>query len=321
MHLRLTHIWTWLAHESTVPHLSIAISILAFLVAAWSGYQAKRNASAVESQASTADRQLAQSLADSSEAKRTAEEARKISLHGVNAQTMERSARVCIGTEELKWPPILLKDPCESASYPRTAKPDQAKHISYRHHRFDELYFWVRGIILNVDTRPIQFIPFDGICLIEGESTLLGKGKISIPPKLHPAEGRYLIAPGETALFEWRATHTVRQWMDVYNEEAGSALPKTGILVFPAGDPESSSYIEVELEVRPLRTQDTDDEEIVHKDWEIEDRLPGCVEVKPPKMVHSKAMRQLALALDESAWENPRLWDLEPWQRDLLDLW
>jgi hypothetical protein len=316
MDARVTHIWTWLAHELTTSRTSLAVSILAFLVAVWSGYQAKRNASAVVTQARVAGAQLEQSLTASSEAKRAAEEARMISLHDVNAQTTERAARVVIGVEELKWPPILLKDPYGLTSYPRLAEPGQPKHVNYRRDRFDELYFWVRGVVLNGDIRPIQFIPYRGVELIEGKSGLLGDGEIRIPPKLHPVEGRYLLAPGEAALIEWRATRTIRQWIEIYNETKEAQPPSAGILVFPAGDPETASYIAIQLEVCPLRNDDTDDE-----NWEIEDLLPGYAHVKPPKIVLPKALRQLALALDESTRKDPRTWDLEPWERDFLDLW
>ena len=44
----MKHLWTWLAHESTTDHLALVVSALAFVVAVWAGYQAKRSASAAE---------------------------------------------------------------------------------------------------------------------------------------------------------------------------------------------------------------------------------------------------------------------------------
>jgi hypothetical protein len=311
-----TYAWTRLAHEFT-SHASFAVSILALAVALWSGYQARRSAAATETQARVAREQLGESLAASREARTAAEDARKLALHDVNAHAMERSARVTIGVEDLKWPPILKEEPCDEADYPRDTRPDQPKGLTYRSSRFHELYFWVRGIVINGDNRPIQFIPYRGIRVIEGRSRLLGD-EIKIPPKLHPAEGRYLLDPGKAALFEWRATRTIEQWIEIYNETEDARSPAAGILVFPAGDPqtEAANYIEIRLEACPLDNDGTNDEV-----WAIEDHGPGCAQAQPPRMVPTKARRELALALGESTPNDPRIWNLELWQRDLLDLW
>jgi hypothetical protein len=57
--------------------------------------------------------------------------------------------------------------------------------------------------------------------------------------------------------------------------------------------------------------------------WEIESYIPECVKVQSPRPVSSTALRQLLLSVDDSgeAGRNPMTWDLEPWQRDFLDLW
>jgi len=314
----MKHIWTWLAHESTTNHVSLVVSVLAFAVAFWAGYQAKRSASATEKQARVASEQLRESISASYSAQKAAKEAKAVTWHDLNDRLMERAAKVVIGVEELKWPPILIKGFFDESEYPRSAEPNQPRILNSRSDRYSQLYYWVRGVILNENTRSIQFIPLGGVRIIEGTTSLVS-GEIKIPPKMHPSEGRYLLTPGKSALFEWRASLTVEQWIEVYNESEGARVLSTGIFVYPAGDPETASYTRIELEdACPLSSYHTGNEE-----WEIEDNLPACAQVKPPRLVPPKALAQLLLTLDESGEvrNNPRTWDLDPWQRDLLDLW
>jgi len=198
------HIGAWLAHWATTDHLSLAVSVLAFAVAFLTGYQAKRSASATEKQARVASDQLDESIRSSKSAEMAAREAKAVSWHDIVDRLMERAARVVIGVDKIKWPLILLEEMPGDDAYPRVAEPDQPKTVNSRSFkgRYSQLYYWVRGVILNEDSRSIQFIPF-GVNLIEGKTDLVD-GEIKIPPKMHPDEGRYLLAPGEAALFECR---------------------------------------------------------------------------------------------------------------------
>jgi hypothetical protein len=153
--------------------------------------------------------------------------------------------------------------------------------------------------------------------LIDGTTTLIN-GEIKVPPKMHPREGRYLLAPGKAALFEWRASLMVKQWMDYFNHSEEARLPWAGIVAYPAGDPDTSSYIRIELEGCPVANNGMNDEV-----WKITEYIRACAQVKPPRLVPSKTLMGLLLALDESgeAGKDLRTWDLDIWTREALDLW
>jgi hypothetical protein len=313
----MKHILTWLAHETTTDHVSLVVAALAFVVAFWAGYQAKRSASATEKQARVASEQLWQSTVASNQAEKAAKEAKAVTWHDISDRLMERTARVVIGVEELKRPPILAGDILDESEYPRSAEPDQPKVLNSRSDRYSQVYYWVRGVIINEDTRSIQFIPLGGIRLIDGTTSLID-GEIKVPPKMHPIEGRYLLAPGKAALFEWRSALTVKQWIDYFNNAEGAQQPSAGIVAYPAGDPDSSSYIRIELDGCPVANNGMNDEV-----WEIIEYIRACAQVKSPRLVPPKALTGLLLALDESgsAGKDLRTWDLDIWARDALDLW
>jgi hypothetical protein len=110
----------------------------------------------------------------------------------------------------------------------------------------------------------------------------------------------------------------VKQWMDYFNNSEEAWLPWAGIVAYPAGDPDTSSYIRIELEGCPLANNGMDGEV-----WEITEYTRACAQVKPPRLVPTKALAGLLLALDESgeAGKDLRTWDLDIWTREALDLW
>lgn len=315
----MKHMWTWLCHESTTDHVSLVVSVLAFVVAFWAGYQAKRSASATEKQARVASEQLWQSKVASNQAEKAAKETKAVTWHDISDRFMERAARVVIGVEALNWPPIVAKDYYDESQYPRSGEPDQQRIFNPRSFsdRYSQLYFWVRGVIINEDSRSIQFTPLGGIRLIGGTTSLIN-GDIEVPPKMHPIEGRYLLAPGKAALFEWRASLMVKQWIEYYEDSKKVQMPRAGIVAHPAGDPDTSSYIGIELDGCPV-ANDGINEEV----WEISKDIPICVHVKPPRLVPPAALSSLLLALDESgsAAKDPRTWNLDIWMREALDSW
>jgi hypothetical protein len=252
-------------------------------------------------------------------AEAAAREAKAVTWHDISQRFMERTAKVVIGVEELGWPPIIAEDIPRNLEYPRSAEPDQPRVLNSSSFigRHTEVYFWVRGIIINEDTRPIQFIPLGGITLIGGTTNLMNDA-IKLPTKMHPIEGRYLLAPGKPALFEWRASLMVRQWIEYFNNEKEVQLPFAGIVSYPAGDPDTSSYIRMELEGCPLSPTIEDD-----KLWDVEQDGPIFARVHSPKLVPSRPLASVLISLDESgsARNDLRTLDLDIWQRDMLDLW
>ena len=145
-------IWIWITHNATTDHVALVVSVLAFMVAFWAGYQAKRGATAAEKQAQIASEQLSQSLNASYSAQTTAKEAKAVAWHDVNTNLMERAARVVVGVEEIQIPPVLLGASFQGDDYPKTVSIDQPKSVNSRRDRHRELYYWVRGVILNEDT-------------------------------------------------------------------------------------------------------------------------------------------------------------------------
>ena len=188
---QMKHIWIWIIHQSTAGHVSLVVAILAFLVAVYAGYQSKRNAIAAEKQAKVASGQLFQSELATSQALKAARETKAVTWHDISDRLMERTAKVVVGVEEVDWPPILAKEILDESEYPKSVPPDQPKIIinTYAEDRFSELYYWIRGVIINEGSRPIQFILFGGLWLIEGTSSLMD-GDFKVPPKMHPREGR-----------------------------------------------------------------------------------------------------------------------------------
>lgn len=316
---RIEHIWTWLLHDSTADHVSLAVSTLALVGAFWAGYQAKRSASATEEQARAAEDQAHETLRAGNQAEKAAREAKAVTWHDISDRLMERTARVVIGIEGLNWPPIIVGDIPRDLEYPRSPEPDQPKVFKSRswNDRHSEVYCWVRGIIINEDTRPIQFIPLGGISLIDGTTSLID-GTIKVPPKMHPIEGRYLLAPGQAALFEWRASLMVKQWIEYFNDEKRAPLPSAGVVAYPAGDPDTSSYIRMRLEGCPLTNNGANDEV-----WELDEHPLMFAQVHSPRLIPPAPLAGLLLSLDDSgsAENNPTTWNLDIWQRDMLDLW
>ena len=316
----MKHMWIWITHQSTTDHVSLVVAILAFLVAAYAGYQSKRNAIATEKQAKVASEQLFQSEVATNQALKAAKETKAVTWHDISDRLMERTAKVVVGVEEVEWPPILAKEILYESEYPKSAPPDQPKTIidTYAEDRFSQLYYWVRGVIINEDSRPIQFILFGGLWLVGGTSSLMD-GDFKVPPMMHPREGRYLLAPREAALFEWRASLTLQQWIEVFKESREARTLSAGIFSYPAGDPDTANYISIELEdACPVANYRTGSDE----KWEITRDSP-CVCVQPPRLVRPKALTQLLLSLDDSgkAVKDPSTFDLDPWQRYMLDLW
>lgn len=120
-------------------------------------------------------------------------------------------------------------------------------------------------------------------------------------------------------MFEWRASLTLQQWIEVFKGSKEARTLSAGIFSYPAGDPDTASYIRIELEdACPVANYRTGGNE----KWEITRDSP-CAYVKPPKLVPPKALTQLLISLDDSgkaAWDS-RTFDLDPRQRDMLDLW
>jgi hypothetical protein len=307
--------------------VSLVVAALAFLAAVYANYQSKRSRIATEKQAIATDnqaklaaRQLQESRDATYQALEAAKEAKAVTWHDISDRLMERTAKVVVGVEPVEWPPILAKEILiDESDYPKSAPPNQPKILinTYLEDHYSQIYYWIRGVIINEDTRPIQFIPL-GVRLVEGNSSLID-GAFKVPPKMHPREGRYLLASGGAAVFEWRASLTLEQWIEVFNTSDMARTLSAVIFSYPAGQPDLASTIKIELEdacpVHNYRTKNSEE-------WEIGSNGP-YVCVKPPRLVPPKALTDLLLRLDRSgeASKDPRTWDLDIWQRDMLDLW
>jgi hypothetical protein len=309
--------------------VSLVVAVLAFLVAVYAGYQSKRSRIATEkqavatnNQAELAARQLEESQAATYQALEAAKEAKVVTWHDISDRLMERTAKVVVGVERVEGRPIYFKENSDEdePKYPISASPDQPKIITdtFFEDRFSEIYYWVRGVIFNEDSRPIQFIPLGPVQLLEGASGLVD-GEFKVPPKMHPREERYLLAPGRAALFEWRASLNLEQWIEVFKESDRAQTLSVVIFSYPAGQPDIASAIKIDLEdacpVSNYHTRGTDK-------WEINDGAP-YVNVKPPRLVPPEALTQLFLSLDKSGMSpnDLKAWGLDPWQRYMLDLW
>lgn len=314
--------WIRILHQATTDHVSLVVAGLAFLAAIYANRQSRRTRIATENQAKAANKQLEESQFASNQALETSKEAKVLTWHDITDRVMERTPKVVVGVEQVESHPIYVKEQSykDEPKYPTTASPDQPKIIidKFFEDRFSEIYYWVRGIVINEDSRPIQFIPLGPLQLIEGTSGLVD-GEFKVPPKMHPSEGRYLLAPGEMALFEWRASLNLEQWIEVFNKTDRAQTLSIVIFSYPAGQPDIASAIIVELEdacpVSNYRTSGTDE-------WEISGNAP-YVNVKPPRLVPPEALTELFLHLDKSGMSTKdlRTWGLDPWHRYWLDAW
>jgi hypothetical protein len=169
--------------------------------------------------------------------------------------------------------------------YPKVAPDGQPSKLTLSRNRIDDLYFTVRGIIINDNPTSIQVRP-DGAVFTEGE-TYLAPGAIEVPRRFHPNDGDYFLAPGQVALFEWRASRTVIQWIQYYDDdEHRLLLPQVSFIIFLAGDLDIASYVEVELDCSPL-------EEISDNEWVIRPFGYTQVNIKAPKPWHPKSIEEL----------------------------
>jgi outer membrane murein-binding lipoprotein Lpp len=130
--MSLHHILAWISHNFTTDHVSLLVSALAFVVALWAGYQARRSALATEKQALVASDQLKESVKSSNSAQKAAKETKAVTWHDITDRLMERNAKVAIGIEKVNWPPILLEEIPEGNAYPRIAEPGQPKTVNAR---------------------------------------------------------------------------------------------------------------------------------------------------------------------------------------------
>lgn len=276
----------WLRHESYLA--SFLISILALAVGVWSACQAKRSAVAAEDQTSEAAR-------SAREAARSADAAELALLDSARSRIESRVPRFVIGVEDVHWPPMLRTfrhgvhkaDDTLPTAYPKTAPSDQQSRLTLPENRIDDLYFSVRGVVINDDPRSVQMRP-NGPIFVRGESEL-APGVIDIPRRFHPNDGDYLLRPGEVALFEWRASRTVTQWIQYYNdEEDRHVLPKAGFVVFPAGDRNAANYFGIELDCVPIVKGDEQGREwVISKEAFIE------INVKAPEPWYPKSIEGL----------------------------
>jgi hypothetical protein len=318
----MEHDWIRILHEATTDHVSLVIAVLAFLAAIYANRQSRRTRIAAENQAKAVNEQLQESRSASYQALEASKEAKAVTWHDISDRVMERTPKVVVGVEPVEGGPIYVKDDSDEdeLKYPTSPPPDQPKIITntFFEDRFSEIYYWVRGVIINEDSRPIQFIPLGPVQLVEGTSDLVD-GEFKIPLKMHPSEGRYLLAPGGIAVFKWRASLNLEQWIEVFKETDEAQTLSVVIFSYPAGQPDIASAIKIELEdvcpVSNYHTAGTDK-------WEINNDVP-YVKVKPPRLVPPEALTQLFMYLDKSGMspKELRVWGLDPWQRYILDLW
>ncbi|GLX94831.1 hypothetical protein Hesp01_27810 [Herbidospora sp. NBRC 101105] len=182
------------------------------------------------------------------------------------------SAKIAVALESTPFPPTWKRfrygdEQEEDLSYPRLNKGESIMIFDETVNRHDDIYFMVRGLIINVGQTPAHIFGGD-FSLTSGKSPL-SDSDIPIPQHLS-SRGEYLLLPGQQAIFEWKAERYFEQWTDIYmNSHRGeftglgpdwkpfAERPVCHITAWPAGSVmELHTVIEIKIDenvVRPYR--------------------------------------------------------------------
>jgi hypothetical protein len=285
-----------LVHLSA-EYISLAISLIALFAAGLQTRHAKRSARAAEAQALAAHEQVEaakQALATNLQEQRSTEAVELSALADAHAKIDAASPRLILGIEKLDWPPIVfpyvrrddayLPTPID---YPKSVTGEEAKEFDYFMNRWDELYFWVRGVIINDAERSTLIAP-RGMELIEGKSALL-PGHFKVPPCMDPRWRKYLLRSGEAALFEWRAGYMLQQWVNLYHEARNANPPSATLLAHLSGEEENISTLRLELQAQMVYPI-SDDEDT----WKLPENGNPEIIVHSPSRIYPRSLKWLA---------------------------
>ncbi|MFC5828725.1 hypothetical protein [Nonomuraea insulae] len=232
-----TEVWAWLASNATAERVSIFISLIAVFVAIRGMRHTRRNARAAESQAKAAEVQAkaAEEQVEAAKEQLTiAESQLRASIHSALRQEAEHIAeatalidyrnflevttpKLIVGLEPVTYPPYWEPNSRHSSTERAYPRPERDTLVfDHSENQFYGVGFIVRGTLMNVgDTAALVYL--GGPMFVEGTSSLT-QGAIFKPLCLGSGRG-HLLRPGEIALFEWKAEHTLDNWMELYKKE------------------------------------------------------------------------------------------------------
>ncbi|GAA2603137.1 hypothetical protein GCM10010399_37510 [Dactylosporangium fulvum] len=142
------------------------------------------------------------------------------------ARTDERAPLVVALLEAPQWPPLVdttrnrmpygnearLLDH-RSVSQAEPASPARSFLRGGERNQF--MWFRTRGVLVNEGTTTARVRLDNEAQFVEGDSPLVRNSSIVVPPAVGmPTKREHLLRPGEMALFEWGAGHTIAEWAD-----------------------------------------------------------------------------------------------------------
>ncbi len=203
-----------------ISFVSLWISVLAVRHAKRSADAATRGAAAAEEQAVAAADQVSEARTALAEAK---ESSRLMQLENARARFNSQAPMPVLCIEPNVSKPLVLRAAKGTRELLSRRKPyphppidsaEEPRVLDYWDNRWDDIYCIVRGTIKNDGPQSMRVLP-SGPVFIE-DATVLFTGELRKPPRIHPSYQCYLLGPGETALFEWRATNTLDAWVDLH---------------------------------------------------------------------------------------------------------
>ncbi|MEU8382519.1 hypothetical protein [Streptosporangium sp. NPDC048865] len=218
-------VWGWCVANTTIERLALIASALAILVSMRAARHSKRSANAAEIQAGAAlnqaritEKQLEatqEQLAELWISERAAHVSELAVLSEYQSRIEADSPRISVGLEETPGLPvyrIFRHSERLSNPYLRYPTEDQPSILDELDNEYDDLYWIVRGVVLNEGTVSVH-ISADEPEIISGESPIMPE-VLNMPIRLGGRE--FLLRPGEAALFEWRAEMMLEHWIALY---------------------------------------------------------------------------------------------------------
>jgi hypothetical protein len=237
----------WIMAHLNVGTGSVAIAFLSALIAVLSAYWAIRSARATDRNAKAAEDQAAAArgqLLEAQQASWHSQEAYKLSMIENARNRAEQLSPQPIIAFEIAVSTSLMKDMPFEGSRNIIETPDE---LDFWKNRWNWLGVVVRGVLINDSDKAMRVRPFGiGIRFIQGR-TRLADQHVEHPVAMQGLSDIYLIEAREKALFEWDASCSVDNWIDIYEGREPCIPVHAGFNCYPVSH--NDVYTSAEMKV------------------------------------------------------------------------
>lgn len=241
---RFSSIISWIGDTLSYSLLALFVSIFALAVAIWSARLSQKNLRQVESQTKSAY--------DANMLSHKALERADLSIEsGIESRAYDESPQIVVAIPEVPTGPVIhhYENPYPSP-HPEPDYESQPKSIDLIDHWFFEIYYLIRGSLLNSGDHAVLVLSQD-MDFVQGES-MFSEGSTREPLLVDRSYGKYLLEPGQEASFEWRVGGLVEFWTSIERGHLNTHALRGSFVFFPLKAGAAVYTIDMKVDAHPF---------------------------------------------------------------------